>query len=104
MCVCVIEVVALQFQRASYSGLSLKRNAHTAKQVIALAEACWHHNPSQRPTMAAVAGRLRQIINGIKGRRRAEQQRRLGSSGGSAGALTASSSPASSLAPAGGGD
>jgi len=34
--------------------------------VIALAEACWHQQPQCRPSMAAVAGRLREIINGIK--------------------------------------
>ena len=78
-----------------------------AADVIALAEACWRQDPGARPTMAAVASRLREIIASVKARRRAEQQqRRLGGGGGGGGALAGGSlaggsSAASSLAPAG---
>jgi hypothetical protein len=73
--------------------------------VISLARECWDQAPARRPTMADVAGRLRGIIGGIKGRRREAQQRaaaaRLGSA--SSGASTAASA-ATSSGGLGGGD
>lgn len=55
-----------------------------AADVIALAEACWRHDPASRPSMAAVASRLRAIIERVKARRREERERSAGTASASA--------------------
>jgi hypothetical protein len=76
-----------------------------AADVLELARACWRQDPGARPTMDAVASRLRGIINAIKVRRRAEQALRAGGGSGSgsgAGGGPGGGSAASSMSAASG--
>lgn len=43
-------------------------------QVVQLIKDCWEQEPAARPSMAAVARRLRAIVAAVKARIRAEQQ------------------------------
>jgi serine/threonine protein kinase len=57
-------------------------------EVVALARACWRQDPAQRPTMAEVGARLRDVIASVRDRRRRAalmlQQRGGSSSSGAA--------------------
>ena len=50
------------------------RSRELLSQVVRLLEQCWQQNPSDRPSMAAVAEQLHIIVETAKSRARVEQR------------------------------